>query len=374
MKPFRLAAFAALMACCVSAAERTVFVGTYAKNGSEGIYSLRFDDTTGRLGTPKLAAKADNASFLATDPQRRFLFSYNETGRGTRDLTGHVLSFAVNAVEGLLSEINRRPLEGHAPCHIATDPTGAWLLGANYADGDMQVFPIRRDGQLGGRGEMLRYTQGSGVHPRQATAHPHQVVFDPSGHYVLVPDLGADRIWCNRFDAASGQTDKPGRSPVQLQPGSGPRHLAYHPRKPIAYVVNELSNSVTMLAWDAAGGKLTPFESVSTLPAGYTNGSTASGIEVHSNGRTLYASNRGHDSIVVMALDETTGRPSVLQHMPTGGRTPRHFAMEPAGRFLIAANQDTGTLKVFRIEAATGRLEATPAEAAVPSPSCVLFW
>ncbi len=366
-------ALAGMDAGAVPARELQVFVGTYSRNGSEGIYTMRMDADTGSLTAPELAAKADNPSFLALHPSGRFLYAVSETGRYQGQPSGAVAAFAVDPATSRLTELNRQPTGGAAPCHLAVDATGRALVIANYADGTVASFPIAGDGTLGALVSKIPHAGTGPNAQRQKGPHAHGVTFDASNRYAFIPDLGIDRIMIYKLDAPTAKLTPHDPAFAALPPGAGPRHFAFHPSKALAWSINELDSTVTTFAWDARSGTLERRESVSTLPPGGTNRSTTAEIAVHPSGRFLYGSNRGHDSIAVFAIDGATGRLSPVQHQATGGRTPRSFALDSSGRFLLAANQDSGNIVVFRVDPDTGRLAPAGHEARVALPVCVLF-
>ncbi|MDB4893856.1 MAG: hypothetical protein JWN15_118, partial [Firmicutes bacterium] len=294
---------------------------------------------------------------------------------------------------GRLSLLNRRPSQGAAPCYISLDPTGRYALVANYVGGSVAVLPIGLDGGPGPATDLVRHEgagpnraaaqggagpnraahEGAGPNPaRQAAPHPHSIQPDPSGAWVLVPDLGLDRIFTYRLDPHRGKLE-PAEIPWQpVRPGAGPRHMTFHPTAPCAYVINELDSSVTAFHLDAARGSLTELQTVPTLPENYAGPNTGADIHMHPSGRFLYASNRGHDSIVIYQVDAGTGRLTLVGHESTRGRTPRGFALDPSGQFLLAANQESGSVLTFRIDQESGALTFTGHEVAVPSPVCLL--
>jgi 6-phosphogluconolactonase len=284
---------------------------------------------------------------------------------------GAVSAFAVDAT-GRLFFMNQQPSSGADPCHLAVDPSGRHLLVANYSSGTIAVLPFASLGRLSPSSSVHDH-RGSGPNPvRQTGPHAHAVVFDPSGRFVFEADLGADRIHLFRFDPASGRLDPDQARDTALPPGAGPRHLAWHPSGRLLYAINELGSTITAFLFDALSGELTAVQRVSTLPDGFTGPSTAAEIAVLPNGRFLFASNRGHDSLAVFAVDPSSGRLTAAGHVPAGGMGPRHFAVDASSRWLLAANQGSDAITLFRLDADTGHL--TPAGAvAVPSPVCVLF-
>ncbi len=344
-----------------------LYVGTYTRGRSEGIYLLHVDPATGAMGDARLAAATENPSFLALDAAARHLYAVGEAGEGT------VSAFAVDAESGELALLNTQPSLGSAPCHVSVHPSGRLAFVANYGSGSVCVLPVGEDGRLGEATHFVQH-EGSSVDPkRQAGPHAHSMTPDESGRFVYAADLGLDRVMIYRVDAAAG-TLEPGDPPhVDVAPGSGPRHLAFHPAGRWAVLIHEMGNTLTVFERDPAAGALREIQTVGTLPEGFEGASTTADVHVAPSGRFVYGSNRGHDSIAVYAVDPDTGRLACVGHEPTGGRTPRSFAIDPTGTFLLAANQDSDNIVAFRIDGDTGRLTNTGNVADVPAPVCLTF-
>lgn len=352
-----------------------VYVGTYTGPKSEGIYAFRLQPGAGApaLEPLGLVAVTPQPSFLALDPRRRLLFAVNESGTFAGQPTGSVSSFAIEAATGRLTRLSERASGGAGPCHLLLDRTGRTLLVANYSAGTVAALAVSADGRLGEATSILRHT-GRSVHPQRQTApHAHAVTLDPAERFLFVCDLGIDRVMIYRFDAPSGRLTPHEPAAAVLPPGSGPRHLAFRPDGKFAYVLNELASTVTVFAYDAARGQLTSLDTISTLPADYTGRSTTAEIAVHPNGRYLYASNRGHDSLAIFAIDPARGTLRTLGHQVTGGRTPRHFGLDPTGTLVAMGNQHSDTIGLARLDPATGLLHPSPHVAAAPSPVCLVF-
>lgn len=354
-----------------AARQATLLIGTYTSGGttSEGIYACSLDLVTGALSTPRLVGRAVDPSFLAPHPNGRWLYAVSETEQFEGQSGGGVAAFAFTD-DGRLASLNQVPSEGVAPCHVSVHPSGRWLLVANYG-GSVSVLPLLASGQLGPAVQSVRH-DGSGANPeRQAGPHPHSVQFGPDGVTAYVPDLGADRLVAYAFAAADGRlTARPDDVPVAA--GAGPRHLAFHPSGLHAYVVNELDSTVTALRHDPASGRLSAPISLPTQPADFGGVNYPAEVRVHPSGRYVYVSNRGHDSIAVFAVHEVTGRLSPLGYQPTGGNYPRHFTLDVAGDWLVAANQASGTLTSFRV-GADGGLRPSGHAVSVPAPACLLL-
>lgn len=349
-----------------------VYVGTYTRQGrAEGIYVFERDPETGRLTQRHVVPNVD-PSFLALDPSRRFLFAVSERRVFAGEGPGTVASYRVDET-GDLSFLSRQSTHGGEPCHLCTDPTGSFLFVANHEHGSVAVLPIDPDGRLQPSSD-LRQHEGSGPGPTQQGPHAHFVCFDPTGTRLLVADKGIDKVMIYRLDAEAGRLVPHEPAFARLHPGAAPRHIAFHPSGRFAYVNGEADLTITAFAYDGERGAFEELQVLPTLPSGATGErlSTAQ-ILVEPSGRFVYVSNRGHDSIAVFAIDQASGRLTVVGHEPTLGRTPRNFAIDPSGRFLYAANQNSDTIVHFRIDPETGRLVPTGDVTEVGGPVCILF-
>lgn len=352
------------------ARELLVYLGTYTKNSSKGVYVARFDTESGKLGEPALAATASNPSFLAISADRRFLYAASEGAGGSFNgkPSGSVLAFAINPADGALTPVNSAPSAGRGPCHLNVTPDGKAVLVANYSEGTVALLPVQSDGGVGAPTSVDQHT-GNSVHPsRQKAPYAHSINITTDGRFAFAADLGNDTLYSYRVGPALEPV-----STLKLPPGSGPRHLALSPDGRRAYVINELANTLATLSVDPATGALAVLGSVSTLPQGFTTGTTAE-VVVHPNGRFVYGSNRGHDSIAIFSVDASTGALSPVGHVSTQGRTPRNFALSPDGKWLIAANQDGDSLVVFSVDPSTGALAPTGQKVALGAPVCVRFY
>jgi 6-phosphogluconolactonase len=351
-----------------------VYVGTYTGAASRGIYLLEFDGSSGRwVSDPVLAGPSENPSFLALHPNGRFLYAVNELQTFQGKPTGAVSAFAIDPATGRLTLLNRQPSEGTDPCYIVVDSAGRNVLVANYTSGSVAVLPLATDGRLRPASD-VRHVTGSGpVRDRQERPHAHNIVLDRAGRFALWTDLGSDRVRVDRFDGVAGRLAPNDPDGVGIQPGSGPRHLAWHPSGRVLYLLNELSATVSTLRFDAGRGALEVFQTASARTAGAVAKNTAAEIAVSPDGRFVYASNRGDDDIAVFAIDRTSLRLAPVGHVPTGGRTPRSFAIDPSGRWLITANQGSSSLVVSRLDPKTGLPAAVGSPVTVPEPVCILF-
>jgi 6-phosphogluconolactonase len=351
--------------------QRIVYVGTYTGETSQGIYAFRFDNRSGVLTPLGLAVETPSPSFLTSSANGRVVFAVNELQSFQGAASGSVTSFAVDPVTAKLTEVSVQPTRGAGPCHLALDRTGRYLAVANYGGGNFSLFPVDTDGRLQPATSVFAGNQSQPGASTPTAALGHMVGFDADNRFLLAADKGLDQVLVYRFDASTGIVT-PNRPPsAALPPGSGPRHFAFHPNGKWLFAISELASTITTFAWDQASGRLTATGSVPTRPADVTTGTTAE-IAVHHSGRFVYGSNRGHDSIVVFRVGGG-GALTLVQFVPTRGRTPRHFAIDPTGRWLIAANQESGTLAVFSIDQKTGKLSSVGPLTSVGSPVDVLF-
>ncbi len=363
--------YAAALWAGSSAGETLVYVGTYTGKGSEGIYLYRLDSATGALTYVNKTTGLENPSFLALDPQERYLYAVREFGAAPGRRGGAVVALSRDRTTGALTILNEQPSEGQGPCHVAVDRTGRFLLAANYNSGSVAVLPIAEDGRLQPASSVMQH-EGSSVNPsRQKGPHAHCVVLDAANRHVLAADLGIDKVMVYRFDDKAGKLSPNDPPFVQCVPGSGPRHVAFHPNGQHVYVIEEMSSTIEVFAYDAQSAALKPLQRISTLPDDFKGGSTCAEIEVHRGGRFLYGSNRGHDSIACFAIDDKTGRLTLVGHESTQGKNPRHFAIDPSGTLLLAANQDSDSIVSFRINPETGVLTPTGQTCRVSTPVCL---
>jgi 6-phosphogluconolactonase len=376
-RPALLVALAAIAASAVAApaakpGPTTVYVGTYTDGTSRGIYRVTFDPATGVLTEPVLAVETKNPSFLALHPNGRFLYAAGEVSSFEGAKTGMVSSFAIDPRTGNLTLLNQQASAGAGTCHLVVDKTGRNLLVANYGGGTVAVLPlpIEADGRLKPAAS-VRAHEGTGPNEgRQEKPHAHGIYLDAAERFALSPDLGADRIFVYRFDAAKGTLEPHGAFP--LAPGSGPRHLAFHPSGKFVYVINELVSTVTAFSYDPEKGELATLQTTSTLPAGFSGTSWTAEVAVSPDGRFVYGSNRGDDSLAVLAVDQKTGRLEPAGFAPVGGKTPRHFTIDPSGGFILAAHQGSGSIAVLRIDPATGLPTLAGSTVKVDKPVCLL--
>lgn len=348
------------------------YVGTYTSDPNEGIARFILDTKTGEVSAQVITRGVVNPSFLAIHPSRKFLYAVAEVEDMEGKKTGGVRAFAIDPRTGALEPLNEQISGGPGPCHLTVDGAGKNVLVANYGGGSAAVLPIQPDGSLGKISSFVQHEGSSVNKQRQEGPHAHSINLDAASRFAFVADLGLDKVLIYRFDPEKG-TLEPNNPPAAMtDPGAGPRHFTFHPNGKFAYVINEMALTVTAMRYDAQTGKLEPFQTISTVPAGIKGDeySTAE-VLVHPSGKFLYGSNRGHHSIARFAIDEATGSLTFLGTTPTGGKTPRNFALDPTGSVLLAENQDSGTIVLFRVDPKTGDLTPTGTSLAVTRPVCI---
>jgi 6-phosphogluconolactonase len=357
----------------VGPAESTFYVGTYTSGKSEGIYYYSLNLTSGELKRIAVTKDVKDPSYLAIAPNRRRLYAVNEVEDFGGKKSGALSAFAVDQRTGQLRLLNQQPSLGGAPCYVDVDRKGRFVLVANYSGGNVAVLPIRRDGSLGEATD-VKQDEGSSVNvDRQQGPHAHCIVLDPTNRFAYTCDLGTDKIMSFRFDRQRGKLIANERPWVAVKPGAGPRHLTFHPSGKYAYLINEMHLTVSAFAVDRIRGNLIEMQTLPTLPREPTAADSGADIHISPDGRFLYCSNRGHDSIAAFGIDQRNGKLSFVAHQSTAGKTPRNFAIDPTGAFLLVANQNSDKIVSFRRDLKTGRLSATGHVADVPSPVCLKF-
>jgi len=350
-----------------------VFIGTYTGNGSEGIYSFKFNPETGDISSTELSSVTDNPSFIAIDPCGQFLYAVNELDTFKNEPTGAVSVFKIDCESGKLKLIQQVSSLGGAPAHLSLDKSGKFLLVANYNGGNFSVFPINNDGKLGKHSAFVQ-NAGSSVNPeRQSAPHAHFIQVTDDNRFVMVADLGLDKILIFQFDAANGLLKPNDPDFISVDTGAGPRHFVFTPSGKYFFVLNELSSTITVFDFDATTAALQSKQTISTLPQNFNGTNTAAEILVDSKGKFLYASNRGNDSIVQFSIDPITGILTPVAWVSSGGKTPRNFAIDPSGEWLFSANQNSNNILLFRIDNESGRLMNTDQVINVGSPVCISF-
>ncbi|WP_082927585.1 lactonase family protein [Paenibacillus oryzisoli] len=354
-------------------AQTYVYVGSYTdEQHPVGISLYRFNRQNGELTLVETYSDLPNASFIAVNKEKTVLYAVSETDSYEGRFGGSAAAYAIEVGTGRLSKINQQPADGSAPCYISLDATGRMVYVANYLSGDVTVFPIEAGDGLGERSQLIKHEGELGPQAdRQEAPHAHSIIPSPDNRYAVSADLGLDRLVISRIDAESGDLLPHGGADVK--PGAGPRHVVFNADSTYVYAINELDNTVTVLSYEADAGRMAAVQSLSTLPEDFGGVSYCADIHLAEDGRFLYASNRGHDSVAVYGVDRDSGTLSVVGWQSTRGQWPRNFALSPQDEFLLAANQNSNSIVVFRRDAETGMLQETEQTVAVSRPVCVQF-
>jgi 6-phosphogluconolactonase len=347
-------------------------VGSYARKEEPGISLYAYEPETAALTYLRSFAGIENPSFLVIDAQKNRWYVVSETVTFAGEKGGSVAALALQPESGQLTVLNQLPTHGAAPCYLVLDPTNSWLLLANYTGGSICLYSLQENGKIARLTETIQHV-GHGVRAdRQEGAHPHSIPLDPTGNYAFVPDLGLDSIFIYRLDREAGTLRL--HRQVKVEAEAGPRHFVFHPSQRYAYVINELNSTITMFRYDSEEVNLEIAQSIATLPAGFSGVNTCADIHISADGRFLYGSNRGHNSIVAYTVRTEDGTLSLLEHVSTQGETPRNFALAPDGRFLLAANQDSNSVVTYSIDQETGRLTPLAARTLeIAHPACLKF-
>ena len=353
--------------------ECAVYFGTGTHGKSKGIYLGILNQETGALSQPVLAALTSNPGFLDISTNGKYLYATGGSAMVDGKQSDTAVAFAIDRKTGLLTELNTVSTVGQGPCHILLDKTSSIAMVANYGSGSLVSFPIGKGGKLGEASSFFQNNGKSINQGRQEGPHAHGFAVDPYNHFAYACDLGIDKVLIFHIDTKAKKL-VPNEIPFfSIKPGSGPRHITFRPDGKFVYVVNELTSTVTAASVDANTGGLNEIQTISMLPSDFTQISSAAEIACHPSGKFLYASNRGHDSIAVFAIDPATGKLESIQHQSTLGKTPRGFGVDPSGNFLIVANQDSENVTVMRIDQDTGKLQPVGNPLTVCAGMCVLF-
>lgn len=348
------------------------FVGTYTRAKAQGIYAYLFDAASGAMTSLGLVAESPNPSFLALHPNGEYLYAVNE-GDPESPTNGSVSAFSVNKETGQLTLLNKVDSRGEAPCHLVVDETGKFLFVANYTAGSVGSWRIEADGSIGEMASLIQH-EGSSVHERQTAPHAHETVISQDNARLFVPDLGMDKVMIYQINAETGELTANNPPSASLTPGTGPRHMEFHPDGNHAYVLGEINSTITTFDFDPATAAFTSKQIVSTLPEGFTGNSTTAEIEVSADGKFVYGSNRGDDSIAVFSVDPEAKTLTPVETVPIQGQTPRNFVIDPSGAYVFSANQNTDNIVQFSRDAATGKLTPTGQVLTdAPTPVCMVF-
>ena len=351
----------------------SIYIGTYTSGSSKGIYRAEWDAHQGIVSNPVLAVETPNPSFLAIAKNHHCLYAVGEMSNVDGKGTGSVSAYAINPTNGLLTLINQVATGGSGPCHVSVEATEQTLVVANYGSGSIAAFPIKPNGGLGAAATFNQHHGGSVNQQRQSGPHAHFITADPENRFALTCDLGLDKILSYPLGPARMILSSNVSSSISITPGSGPRHLAFSSNGKWAFAINEMSSTVTLMEYDRKHGRLDEAQTISTLPDDFSGHNSGAEIQAHPHGKFVYASNRGHDSIAVFEFHPAQKKLERLQNVSTGGKTPRHFALDPTGRWLLAENQDSGTIVTLEVNQNTGKLTPTGRVLKVGSPVCLVF-
>lgn len=351
-----------------------VYVGTYTRGDSKGIYRLEFSPEDGSLKTIGEPTEIENPSFLTLHPDGQYLYAVSEVSDYEGTKSGSITAYKIADESGQLERLNTESTRGASPCHLKVDQTGKTVVVANYSSGNVVSLPLRANGHLMPVQTLMQHVGRSVDERRQLGPHAHSVTLSSDNKFVYAADLGIDRILIYRLDPTAGTLAETVAQSVTLPPGAGPRHFALNPKMNYAYSLNELDSTVSTFSRDPETGGLELLETVSTLPEDFDGQSTTAEICVHPNAQFAYCSNRGHDSIAWFTIDPVTAALTRKGNVSTEGGTPRNFNIDPTGRYLLVANQTTDNVVVFEIDQESGEPRATGVSVKIPSPVCIKFW
>ena len=361
----QIGALALALSHAASGEDLFVYFGTHTAGPGKGFSLAHFDTATGALSKPEFLLEAPAPAYFIIAPDGKHLYTCNSTG--------FVSAYAIDRATAHLTLLNQVPSGGGDPSYISLDRTARYVFVANYAGGNIAAWKLEPDGSIGARTAFVQHT-GSGVNPqRQSHAFAHSIRVDLTNRFVLVGDLGVDKVFVYKFDVKDGSLTPNDPPFVSVKPGSGARHVVFHPNGRWVYLITELGNTVIQFDWDAERGRLKELQTVSTLPADFKGTSNCSEIMIHPNGKFLYGSNRGHDSIAVFAIDAKSGRLTPIEYVPSGGQTPRNFDFDPSGRWMLVTNHGNNMAMVFRVDETTGKLTPVGKPVEVPYPFCPRF-
>jgi 6-phosphogluconolactonase len=360
-----VAAWIALALLPAAAADLTVFFGTHTAGPGKGFSVSHFDTVTGALSKPEFLLETPAPAYFVIAPGGRRLYSCNSTG--------FVSAYSIDPATAQLKLINQKPSGGGDPSYISLDQTGHYVLAANFESGNAAVWALDPDGGLGERTAFVQDTEDRANPRQQVQAHAHSIRVDPTNHFALVGDTGLDKLFIYKFNVKDGSLAPNDPPFVKAAPGANPRHVAFHPNGRWLYVLTEAGSTIMLFNWDTKRGAPSEVETVSTLPKDFQGKSACAEMQVHPSGKFVYASNRGRDSIAVFSVDPKTGRLTLIQDVPSGGKTPRNFDMDPTAHWLLVTNHDSNTAMVFRIDQQTGKLTPAGQPVNVPYPFCPRF-
>ena len=355
------------------AQDNLVFFGTHSVGSQKGISVAHFSSETGVLTKPELIVEAPAPAYFILHPDGKHLYACNSNDFA-KGYTGQTISaYSIDPKKGTLTLLNQQSSGGPDPSYIWMDASRRFVLVANYKGGSVTVIALKPDGSLGEITANIKHAGRSVDTVRQTQPYAHSVKLDPTNRFALVADLGLDKLFVYRFDQETGALTQNDPPFVQVSPGSGPRHIAFHPNGRFVYIISEMACTITSFAWDSATGVLKELQTSSTLPLDYKGKNACAEIEVHPNGKFLYASNRGHESLAVFAIDDITGKILLLEHIPTQGRSPRNFTFDPTNKWIIVTNHNSDNAMVFKVDEKSGHLTPSGNPVPIVSPFCIRF-
>lgn len=343
-------------------------IGTYTSTGSKGIYIYNFNAQTGKASWISNTDSCTNPSYVTFSHDGNFIYSVNETNGAN---PGRVSAYSFNKSKGTLGFLNTVPSGGDDPCYLATNTNDKWLAVANYTSGSLSLFPVNKNGSLKNYNQFIQDSGSSVNKERQERAHVHESVFSPDHLYLMTPDLGEDKVMIYHFDDMAKKPLTPARPPyIKTPPGSGPRHITFSPNGKFAYLIHELSGTLTAYSYN--NGKLQQIQELPAHPAGYMGVIGSAEVQVSADGKFIYTSNRGDENtITIFSLDPANGKMKLVGYQTVFGKGPRNFIIDPTGNYLLVANQDSDNIVIFRRNKETGLLKETDTQIKLPKPVCL---
>ena len=353
----------------IDSQEEYIYIGTFSERGSKGIYVYAFDRGEEALNLVQTVTGKESPSFLTIHPSGKYLYSVNREGLNEHPEWGSVNAYSINPGTGKLSFLNAKSSMGAGPCHVSMDHNGQWLFVSNYRGGNLSVYSVMLEGYIGERKDVVQHYGSSVNKQRQEQPHIHSIHPCPHSHYILAADLGIDELKEYELEPVTGKLNPTGY-PIEIKPGSGPRHFAFHPGTNNVYIAEELSSTVSVYAFTPEEKKEL-IQRVSTLPEDFKDENTCADIHFDPEGRHLYVSNRGHNSLAIYSVDEESGRLSLIDHQSTLGERPRNFMIGTKGEYVFVANRNSDNVVLFKRDRSTGMLKDTGTKINVPSPVCI---
>jgi len=371
----RLITIPLFLAASMPAFAAPLFIGTNTggKSESKGIYLADFDAETGKLTKPELVAEYASPGFLAFHPTKKIVYAVGKPNKPTEDKFDSLAAFSFSDGGKKLEFLGEISSSGTSACHLVVDETGRTVAVANYGNGVISTIRLDEKGGLEKIASVIANTGGSVNKSRQEGPHAHGTYFDKANKFLFVPDLGLDKVLTYQFDPATSEIKAHDPASFSVPAGAGARHMAFSPDEKHAYIINELDSTMTAVSYDAGKGAFAEVQTLSTLPEGNTDKNSTAEVEVSENGKFVYGSNRFHDSIVVYARDEKTGKLTWLQDAPAGGKTPRHFKIDPSGKWMLVGHQDSNSISVLPVDPVKGVLGEPVSTISTPSPICIAF-